>query len=238
MATRRLGVPALAPTRLPERALRHLPWWSDLLEGPVDIYSLPWIIIITGFGLTSFVYLFVSAGFANINGELIEAAQVAGSSPRGVFFKVILPLLRPTLVYGGGVALLLGLGQFTGPLLLGRNAGINVLTTDMYLAMSAHPAALRHRGRDAARRCCSSGSSSSSAEGLLGDQRRFVTHGGRAFRPEGRPSKLGALGIVLYSFVATILPLGALAIVSLNRFWSADIDPGRVHALQLPGAVR
>ncbi|HUF99079.1 MAG TPA: ABC transporter permease subunit, partial [Ilumatobacter sp.] len=112
--------------------LRNLPWWNHLDEGPVDIYTLPWIIIITGFGLTSFVYIFVSSGFQNISAETIEAAHSSGSRSVGVFFKVILPLLRPTLVYGGGVALLLGLGQFTGPLLLGRNTGITVLTTQMY----------------------------------------------------------------------------------------------------------
>ena len=80
--------------------LRHLPWWHHLYEGPVDIYTLPWIIIITGLALTSFIYLFVSAGFENINGELLEAAQVSGSSPAGVFFRVTLPLLRPSLIYG------------------------------------------------------------------------------------------------------------------------------------------
>src|SRR6185436_14382449 len=109
-------------------------------EGPVDIYTMPWIVILTGFGLTSFVYLFVSAGFSNISAEHLEAAHVAGSSTWGVFFKVILPLLRPTLIYGGGVALLLGLGQFTGPLLLGRNSGISVLTTEMYFQISDSPA--------------------------------------------------------------------------------------------------
>ena len=128
--------------------LRTLPWWDHLDEGPVDIYTLPWIVIITGFGLTAFVYLFVSAGFANINSELIEAAQVSGSSAAGVFFRVTLPLLRPVLVYGGFVALLLGLGQFTGPLLLGRTAGINVLTTDMYTARLAEPDRLRPGRRD------------------------------------------------------------------------------------------
>ena len=97
--------------------LRYLPWWNHLDEGPIDIYTLPWIVIITGFGLTSFVYLFVSSGFQNISSELVEAAQISGSRGPGVFFKVILPLLRPSLVYGGGVALLLGLGQFTGCLL-------------------------------------------------------------------------------------------------------------------------
>ena len=97
--------------------LRNLPWWSHLDEGPVDVYTMPWIVILTGFGLTSFVYLFVSAGFANISSEHIEAAQVAGSGSWGVFFKVILPLLRPTLVYGGGVASCSS-SSFTGPLLL------------------------------------------------------------------------------------------------------------------------
>ena len=63
-----------------------------------------------------------------------------------MFFRVTLPLLRPVLVYGGGVALLLGLGQFTGPLLLGRNAGITVLTTDMYFFVSQIADRLR-RGR-------------------------------------------------------------------------------------------
>ena len=129
-------------------ALRHLPWWSDRLEGPFDIYTLPFIMIITGLSLASFVYLFVSSGFENINGELIEAAQVAGSSRAGVFFKVVLPLLRPSLVYGGGVALLLGLGQFTAPLLLGRTQGVSVLTTDMFFATHQHPAGLRGRGSD------------------------------------------------------------------------------------------
>ena len=95
--------------------------------------------ILTGLGLTAFVYLFVSSGLRNINGELIEAALVSGSSSTAVFFKVTLPLLRPVLLYGGGVALLLGLGQFTAPLLLGRNAGIDVLTTDMYRSVSQSP---------------------------------------------------------------------------------------------------
>ena len=207
--------------------LRKLPWWSHLTQGPVDVYTMPWIIILTGFGLTSFVYLFVSTDFANISAEHIEAAQVAGSSSWGVFFKVILPLLRPTLTYGGGVALLLGLGQFTGPLLLGTNSGIDVITTNMYRAMSDYPAQYGTAAALGSPLLVFGIAVVILQKVIMGDQRRFVTHGGKAFRAQGRPSKLGALGIFAYSTIATILPLGSLLFVSLSKFWTAEITPSR-----------
>jgi iron(III) transport system permease protein len=61
---------------------------------------------------------------------------------------------------------------------------------------------------------------------MLGDQRRFVTHGGKAFRSIGRPSKLSAVWLLLYTFIATVLPVSALVVVSLSGFWSAKIDVG------------
>ena len=150
------------------------------------------------------MYLFVSSGLRNINGELIEAALVSGSSSTAVFFKVTLPLLRPVLLYGGGVALLLGLGQFTAPLLLGRNAGIDVLTTDMYRSVSQSPIdysvaaaigspliliGLRRRPRPAASRSVISAASSPTAGG--------------AFHVQQRPSKLASAYLVIYGLLST-----------------------------------
>lgn len=207
--------------------LRSLPWWSGRTTGPINVYSLPWIVIITGFGLTSFVYLFVRSAFANISSEHIEAAQVCGSGPFGVFFRVTLPLLRPALLYGGGVALLLGLGQFTAPLLLGTQEGVSVLTTDMYNQVASTPV---YFGRAAAI------GSPLLLFGLavvgfqkivLGDERRFITHRGTGFRSAGRPSYLGTAGIVVYTLVATVLPLFGLVVVSLSKFWSAHITPSK-----------
>ena len=205
-------------------ALRNLPWWSSLDEGPIDIYTVPWIIIITGIALTAFVYLFVSAGFENISAEQLEAAQVAGSSSWGVFFRVTLPLLRPTLIYGGGIALLLGLGQFTAPLLLGSTAGVNVITTDIYRYMSQIPVQYGAAAALGSTLLVFGVVVVALQKMLLGNQRRFVTHGGKAFRPTGRPSRWAAVALVAYTTVATILPVGALIIVSLTRFWSANID--------------
>jgi iron(III) transport system permease protein len=205
--------------------LRYLPWWSDLESGPVDIYSVPWIILITGFLLTSFVYLFVSAGLQGINQEHIEAAEACGSSPSGAFFKVVLPLLRPALIYGAGVVLLLGLGQFTAPLLLGSSLGINVVTTEMFRYMSESPVDFA---------AAAAFGSPLVIFGIvvvvlqklgLGDQARFVTHGGRAFRTSHRASKVAVVMILLYTAVSTALPIGSLIIVALSPYWSSAIKP-------------
>ena len=207
-------------------ALRHLPWWSDRLDGPFDIYSLPFIMIITGLSLASFVYLFVSSGFENINGELIEAAQVAGSSRAGVFFKVVLPLLRPSLVYGGGVALLLGLGQFTAPLLLGRNQGVSVLTTDMYFATTNTPPDYAQAAAIGSPLLIFGIAVLWANRVLLGDSSRFVTHGGKGGFRQGTPgSKLAVVSILIFTLLSSILPFLALVAVSLTRFWTGTIDP-------------
>lgn len=206
--------------------LRTLPWWNDLTEGPVDVYSMPWIVIITGLALTSFVYIFVSAGLENINDELIEAAYVNGSSPAGVFFRVILPLLRPALVYGTGVSLLLGLGQFTAPLLLGRTENISVLTTEMYFATAQIEPAYGVAAALGSPLLVFGIVVLFVNRVLLGDPSRFVTHGGKGgFRRTARRSWLGATAIIVYSLASIVLPLGALVIVSLSRFWSGEVDP-------------
>lgn len=205
--------------------LRHLPWWSDQLEGPADIYTVPWIVIILGLALTAFIYLFVSAGLENINAELLEAAQVSGSSPIGVFFRITLPLLRPALVYGAGVGLLLALGQFTAPLLLGRTNNINVLTTEMYFSTQLTPPEYDVAAALGSPLLLFGLAVLIATRYLLGDNSRFVTHAGKSFRSSGNRSMLGALAILVYGAV-TLLPLVGLILVALSPFWSGQLDPG------------
>jgi iron(III) transport system permease protein len=207
--------------------LRHLPWWSGF-EGPFDIYTIPWIVIITGLALASFVYLFVSAGLENISEELIEAAYVSGSTRTGAFFRIILPLLRPALVYGTGVALLLGLGQFTAPLLLGANQGVTVLTTDMYLQTQQIPPQYGVAAAIGSPLLVFGIFILFANRVLLGNHARFITHGGKGgFKPAGRGSWAAAVAILLYGVFATFLPIAALVIVSMSRFWSGIFDPGQ-----------
>ncbi|MDI9972129.1 MULTISPECIES: ABC transporter permease subunit [Rhodococcus] len=204
--------------------LRKLPWWNHVDSGPIDVYSTPWIIILTGFGLTSFVYLFVSAGMQNISSEHLEAAQISGSSTLGVFFRVVLPLLRPSLVYGGGIALLLGLGQFTGPLLLGQNTGVKVLTTEMYRRVSESPADFAAAAAAGSPLVIFGVVVVLAQKMLLGNQSRFVTHGGKAFAPNTGRSAWAAVCISAYAMLALVVPLIGLAIVAVSPYWSETLS--------------
>lgn len=204
--------------------LRHLPWWSHQDTGPVDVYTPLWIIILTGFGLTSFVYLFVSAGMQNISSEHLEAAAVSGSNPVGVFFRVVLPLLRPSLVYGGGVALLLSLGQFTGPLLLGANKDVKVLTTEMYRRTSESPADFAAAAAAGAPLVILGLLIVFGQRFLLSNQTRFVTHGGKGFKPGTGRGGWAVVTVLVYGLFAIVLPLVGLILVSLTPYWSGKLS--------------
>lgn len=204
--------------------LRMLPWWNGSDSGPIDVYTLPWIIILTGFGLTSFVYLFVNSGMDSISSEHLEAAQVSGSSTLGVFFKVLLPLLRPSLIYGGGIAFLLGLGQFTGPLLLGQNSGVKVLTTEMYRRVSESPSDFAAAAAAGSPLVIFGIALVLIQKAMLGDQTRFVTHGGKAFAPPTGKGTWATITISLFGLVSLVIPLAGLVIVSLTPYWSGSLS--------------
>lgn len=203
--------------------LRLLPWWWHLDSGPIDIYSLFWIVAITGFSLSAFVYLFVSAGLRNIGADLIEAARASGSTAAGTFFHITLPLLRPVLLYGGGVALLLGLGQFTGPLLLGTNKGVTVLTTDMYVALNTTPIDFAQAAAIGSPLLLFGLLVVLAQKLLVPETSRYVTHGGKSFRAAGKSSPWAAAGIVTFAVLTVGLPLVSLVILAFSNFWSPKL---------------
>ena len=204
-------------------ALRSLPGLDSLEEGPFDIYSVTGIIIITGMLLSSFVYVFVFTGLKNMGQELEAAAAACGASPTMRFFTITLPLLRPSIIFATGVVFLLGLGQFTAPLLLGRTAKIDVLTTEMFYLTERFPVDF---GLGAAL------GFPILALGLLvvlfqklalGEQRRFVVVSARSKYNVRETRWWAAVVIGLYLLVTTMLPLLALIYVSVSPFWTGSL---------------
>ena len=203
--------------------LRTLPFLSRLEEGPFDIYTVPWIVIITGLLLSSFVYVFVFTGLKNMGQELEAAAAACGASPLRRLFTVTLPLLRPSIVFASGVVFLLGLGQFTAPLLLGRTARIDVLSTEMFHLTLKYPIDFG-LGAALGFPVLVAGLAVVLAQKLaLGEQRRFVVVAARA-KYDVRVTRWWAAAVIgIYFLLTTVLPLLALVYVSVSPFWSGTL---------------
>lgn len=192
-------------------------------QGPFDVYSIPWIILVTGLSLASLVFLFMRSALGQVHQDLLDAAAAAGASPFRTFTTILLPIVRPALVYTSFIVVLLGLGQFAVPLILGSRPGIFVLTSRMYHATAEFP----------------TNYPLASAYGLpilvtgllfillqrllLGRQERFVTVGGRGARASTGNGPVAQTALVVYGLLAVGLPVAALALVSLEPFWSARI---------------
>jgi iron(III) transport system permease protein len=206
--------------------LRATPFFGGS-SGPINVYTFQWVVIYTATHLAAFVYLFVYTGLRNLGADYALAARVNGANPVRALFTITLPLLRPTLVYASVVVFLLALGQFTGPLILGRREQLDVITTTMYKLSAEFPVDY----------------ALASALGTplillavvlvffqtrsVGNQNRFVGQGAstidnRMLSPV--TSAVSAVVVSAYVLVSAILPLLAIAFVALSPFWSGSLS--------------
>jgi iron(III) transport system permease protein len=110
-------------------------WLFGLDEPLFNIYSLGgliWTWTITS-GPTKF--LLIVAAFRAMDSSLEEAALASGSSPAGVFARITLPLMAPTILGASLLTLVRGMESFELPVILGLPAGIFVFTNKIYEAL-------------------------------------------------------------------------------------------------------
>ena len=86
-------------------------YFPDLTWFP-EIRSGAGAIIVMILVLYPYVYLLAKAGFREQSGVLIEAARVMGYGPAAIFFRIILPLARPSLAAGVALAVMEALADF------------------------------------------------------------------------------------------------------------------------------
>lgn len=68
----------------------HLAWLND------PIWAMPSVVFVNAWSHVGYVSLFFLAGFAIIPDAIVEAARLDGASARQIFFRIRLPLVRPT----------------------------------------------------------------------------------------------------------------------------------------------
>jgi iron(III) transport system permease protein len=202
---------------------------SSFLSGifgfsPLSAYGLPGMITTSGLHLVPLVFLFMVPAFRAMDPSLEEAARVAGAGWWTVMRKVTLQLMRPALASSTVIVLILGLESFEIPQILGESKGVSVFTSRIYFLMHSYPTDIGAAGAVSIV-LMAIAVALTYGTGIGGSsQREFQTVTGKAFRPTpvslGRALPWVNAGVVIYFFVAVILPLLALFYVSLSPFYS------------------
>lgn len=93
--------------------LRDLAGWSSSRDYWFpNIRSIPGAICIMSLVLYPYVYITARAGFLELSPSMLESSRVLGRSQAYTFFKVALPLARPSIVLGLTLALMETLNDF------------------------------------------------------------------------------------------------------------------------------
>ncbi|MCE0765987.1 iron ABC transporter permease [Pseudonocardia kujensis] len=204
--------------------LRKIMFWSGAETGPFDVNTVPFILIVTATLLTSFVYLFIRSALAQLDQGIYDAAAASGASPTRAFFTVILPMLRPAIVYSSLTVMLLALGQFAVPLFLGRQENLNVLSTAMYVSMSASPPNIPLAAAYGLPIVVAGIVFLVIQRVVLRDQDRFASTGTKgAARSLNKSGWLSHTALIVYGLVAVAAPIVSVAIVAFQPYWSKDI---------------
>ena len=204
-------------------------WFGFDDVGPVfNIFSWPGLMGVYVIYLVPHVYLTVSAALRNLDPSLEEASRMSGAGPWATLRMVTLPAVMPAMLSGGILALITGFALFSIPLIIGGQSGIEILSVRIVHSMIASyppkPGVAMLLGL--------------MIVGLIGlswlIQRsvirsgKFATIGGRGMRVA-----LVRFGMfrwpirgfmILYLIVTSVLPLVALAIVSVQPFWSSNLN--------------
>jgi iron(III) transport system permease protein len=205
--------------------LRGLPFFEHLDVGPFNVYSMTAIILLTGVDLTGIVFALVYARMHEVSGGLGAAARISGASALQTFWTVTLPLLRPSLVAALVIVFLISLGQFTAPLLLGTNAGLDVLTTEIFRLREKFPIDYATMAALGLPLLFMGVVSVLVQRAVIGDQRRYVTQGvDAAAAATTRPSVWAFGSVLAYGAITVVLPLMALTLVAFSPYWTGDLS--------------
>lgn len=85
-----------------------------------DIYGFSGILIVLTLQLYPLIFLYVSGALKNVDNSLLEASENLGTAGVKRFFKVLIPIIAPTLFAGSLLVFMRALADFGTPMLIGE----------------------------------------------------------------------------------------------------------------------
>ena len=209
--------------------IRHMAGWLGwkMATGPINLFSYPGLICVMTLYLVPYVYLTVSAGLQNLNPALEEASRTCGANPWRTLRRVTLPAVWPSIVNAGIIVLIFAISLFSVPIVIGTTAGIDVLSVTIYRLLYNYPA---HTDLAVVLSLAMMiiVQMALLAQLLISRRARHAVISGKGTAPTrvrlGRWRWLARSMINGYLLATAVIPVLALAIVSLQPFWTTHIS--------------
>ncbi|MDH2416101.1 iron ABC transporter permease [Nocardioides sp. CER19] len=197
---------------------------------PWNLYSIPGMAITEAVALAPIAYVFCANALRQSDASLEAAAQVCGAGPFRILTQVIVPMLRPPMVYSSILIFSMSIETLSVPLLYGQPVGIDVFSTFLFTngLQSVHPN-YSVLGAASVIILCVTISLVAVQAKLLKDAARFVSVRGKATRP--RPLDLGWLkwvsiaAITFYVVFGALIPILGLVARSFTRIFTPLRNP-------------
>ncbi len=97
-----------------------------------DIYGVIPVGLISAIIHVPHAYVILSTALLSIDSSFEEVARIHGAGPLRTIFSILIPMMKPSIVFSAVILFVLGLEQFGVPLVLAAPIGDNVLTTYIY----------------------------------------------------------------------------------------------------------
>lgn len=206
-------------------------WARDLFgieEHLLNVDNIFGVIWVTGIFFAPLVYLFVVGSLRRMDPSLEDSARTTGAGLLRITRTVTLPLVAPGILSGAIIVFVTSAGEFGVPFKLGAPYGVETLTTQIFS---------KAVGDDANHYLGATMSMALAAITvfLIWIQQRYIaprsftTVTGKGFRPNVLDLghwKWLALGYnFVFIFVAVVLPILSLFVVSLHPVWTGAIIP-------------
>ena len=212
--------------------LNNLARWLFGTTGHIlDVDNIWGVIWVTAIFHAPLVYLFVVGSLRRMDPSLEDSARTTGAGLLRTTLTVTLPLVAPAILSGMIITFVTSSGEFGVPFKLGAPYGYPTFTTQIFTYAVGDDANYQM------------GAAMSMTLGIITAllvwvQRRIIlpreytTVTGKGFRPniiDLGSWKWAALGYNLgYLFIAVLLPLGALFLVSLHKVWQGYLIPSQM----------
>ncbi|MFJ8106538.1 ABC transporter permease [Streptomyces sp. NPDC096132] len=99
---------------------------------PWNLYSIPGMALTEAVALAPIAYVFCANALRQSDASLESAAQICGAGPLRILAQVVVPLLRPPIVYSAILVFSISLETLSVPLLYGQPVNIDVFSTFLY----------------------------------------------------------------------------------------------------------